>query len=114
MDLSNGRYQIIEDTGFPKKGKHSADVVRQYCGQLGKQDNYRVAVSLSVAAGEARQSGTPSGVMLADAGYGNDTAFRDASGELGLQYGCGHPVEHPCVATGRCPTACRTINKQGR
>jgi len=40
---------IVDDTGLLKKGTHSAGVARQYCGQVGKQDNCRVAVSLSVA-----------------------------------------------------------------
>jgi len=40
---------IIDDTGYPKKGHHSVGVARQYCGQVDKQENCQIAMSLSVA-----------------------------------------------------------------
>jgi SRSO17 transposase len=126
------RAWIIDDTGIPKKGRHSVGVARQYCGELGKQDNCQVAVTLSVASDHAslpvafrlylheswakdeerrRKAGVPTGIVfqtkpqialdqirqaiadhvpegivLADAGYGNDTAFRSGLTELGLGY----------------------------
>jgi SRSO17 transposase len=132
MDFSAGGYWIIDDTGFPKKGKHSVGVARQYCGVLGKQDNCQVAVSVSLANAQAsvpvawrlylpkqwaedgarrRKAGVPAEVgfatkaqialtqlqallaqgaprhcVLADAGYGVDTAFRRRLDELGLPY----------------------------
>ena len=49
MDLSDGAWWIVDDTGFPKQGQHSVGVARQYCGMLGKQDNCQVAVSVSLA-----------------------------------------------------------------
>jgi SRSO17 transposase len=129
------RAWIVDDTGFPKKGTHSVGVARQYCGQLGKQDNCQVAVSLSVANEHAslpiayrlylpdawakdivrrRKAGVPDDIafqtkprialeqirvalevgvspatVLADAGYGIDTDFRDGVTALGLSYAVG-------------------------
>ena len=125
-------YWIVDDTGFPKQGTHSVGVARQYCGQLGKQDNCQVAVSLSLASERgsvpidwrlylpeqwakdrrrrkkagvptavkfqtkpdialeqfraAKAAGVPIGIVLADAGYGNETAWREALDELKLEY----------------------------
>lgn len=44
---------VVDDTGFVKKGSHSVGVTRQYCGQVGKQENCRVAVSLSISTAAA-------------------------------------------------------------
>lgn len=40
---------VVDDTGFPKKGKHSVGVQRQYSGTMGRIDNCQIATSLHLA-----------------------------------------------------------------
>mgnify|MGYP000916607083 CR=1 FL=1 len=151
---------IVDDTGFPKKGSHSVGVTRQYCGQLGKQDNCRVAVSLSVAtwsaslpiayqlylpeswandeprrrkvgvpeaigfrtkpqiaAAQIRQAvaaEVPRGVVLADAGYGNDGPFRTVLTELDLRYVVGVQSSISVWAPGSEPLPAKPWRGKGR
>lgn len=160
LGLDSGCYWIVDDTGFPKKGAHSVGVARQYCGQLGKQDNCQVAVSLSLASQDgsvpidwrlylprpwaedprrrrkagvprevkfatkpeialeqmraAKAGGVPVGIVLADAGYGNETAFREALSELGLEYCVGVQSSTTVWAAGTEPLPPKPRQRMGR
>ena len=72
---------IVDDTGFPKKGRHSVGVARQYCGQLGKRNNCQVAVSLSVAT--ARASLPVAWRLYLPKSWADDAARRSPAGVPG-------------------------------
>ena len=40
---------IFDESGFPKKGRESVGVARQYCGTLGKVENCQVGVFAAYA-----------------------------------------------------------------
>jgi SRSO17 transposase len=44
-------FLLIDETGFPKKGRESVGVARQWCGRLGKVDNCQTAVCASLGKG---------------------------------------------------------------
>jgi len=160
LGLQDGCYWIVDDTGLPKKGKHSVGVARQYCGQLGKQDNCQVAVSLSLAStrgsvpiayqlylpqewaddpvrrqtagvpetlafatkpaialGQMRSAlaqGVRPGVVLADAGYGDETAFREGITAMGLLYAVGIRPATTVWAPGTAPLPPKAWAGHGR
>ena len=154
------RAWMIDDTGVPKKGLHSVGVARQYRGQLGKQDNCQVAVTLSVANDHASlplahrlylpkswaedperrarvgvpddvtfrtrpaialdqiraalEAGVPPAVVLADAGYGVDTDFRDGLTGLGLLYVVGIQSSTTLWPPGEAPLPPKPWSGRGR
>jgi SRSO17 transposase len=151
---------IVDDTGLPKKGRHSVGVAWQYCGALGKQANCQVAVTVSLAnktmsvpaawrlylpepwaedRKRRRAAGIPEDVafvkkwqialeeidlllaedlprapVVADAGYGDTTEFREALAERGLSYALGIKGDTSVWPPGTAPLPARAWSGRGR
>ncbi|MGH9725705.1 MAG: IS701 family transposase [Candidatus Acidiferrales bacterium] len=130
---------VVDDTGFPKQGRHSVGVERQYSGTLGKTGNCQIAVGVHhvgeqgnaplgwrlylpeswISDAERRREagipedlvfrkkwelalaiidqvrgwGLPDRIVLADAGYGDATEFREELEKRGLSYAVGIPPQ---------------------
>ncbi len=74
---------VVDDTGFVKKGTHSVGVARQYSGQVGKQENCRVAVSLSISTPPRQSSHRVAFVFAGELGQrpGKTKASRHSGGD---------------------------------
>jgi len=69
---------VIDETGNPKKGRHTPAVQRQYCGNTGKIDNCVVGVHWAYVAGDF-QCLMDSDLFLPEA-WANDSLRRRAAG----------------------------------
>lgn len=151
---------VIDDTGIPKKGRHSVGVARQYCGALGKTANCQVAVSVSLVnktmsvpaawrlflpevwaedAERRKKASVPKDVVhqekwrialeeidrllqedlppapvVADAGYGSATEFRDELTRRGFSYAAGIREDTGVWPPGQEPLPAKPYSGKGR